>query len=52
MFLREKENSNFKVLGRAAFGQLFNKNKNACNCTLYQTLLTFTGNEAGLCQEL
>lgn len=40
IFLRERENSNFKVLGRAAFGQLFNKNKNVCNCTLYQTLFS------------
>lgn len=40
IFLRERENSNFKVLGRAAFGQPFNTNKNVCNCTLYQTLFS------------
>lgn len=41
IFLRERGNSNFKVLGCAAFGQLFNKNKYACNRTLYQTLSPF-----------
>lgn len=40
IFLRERENSNFKVIRCAAFGQLFNKNKNVCNCTLYQTLFS------------